>query len=395
MNKNKIVLISLVLFDCGGIGHNYEYVNAVYNSTEKIGWTHYAALPANFLATNLKKTWTACLSNCRRLSDKKENLFIKTFRLTLNSLKLSKSIYQYLDNILSTIDKESLPIIFIDSFKPPEILAFTIALFFLPYKKLTVWLFYRHDDYQKKLIGKFYKIINIVIKNKITVNKFILLTDSKKLQKSLNSYFKQQIHLLPIPHTQNLKNIIKDEIIKNTTDTSISAWWCGNPNLEKGLKTIQELLTLSDPFAKYIHLFTSKSAYLPNINNNITITYLPAYLTRQEYLQQLNNVDILLLPYDSEIYRERTSGVFVEAICAGKIPFVTQGTWMATELIPYNLNELIIDWTKNNVFESMFTIANTTITRKKIMIMRDDYLKFHSVESYARQMQQIFDLSAD
>ena len=48
MNKNKIVLISLVLFDCGGIGHNYEYVNAVYN-----------ALPANFLATNLKKTWTA------------------------------------------------------------------------------------------------------------------------------------------------------------------------------------------------------------------------------------------------------------------------------------------------------------------------------------------------
>ena len=74
MNKNKIVLISLVLFDCGGIGHNYEYVNAVYNATEKIGWKHYAALPANFPTINLKKTWTAYLSNCRRLSDKKSHL---------------------------------------------------------------------------------------------------------------------------------------------------------------------------------------------------------------------------------------------------------------------------------------------------------------------------------
>jgi hypothetical protein len=395
MDKNKIVLISLVLFDCGGIGHNYEYVNAVYNATEKIGWKHYAALPANFLATNLKKTWTACLSNCRRLSDKKENLFIKTFRLTLNSLKLSKSIYQYLDNILSTIDKESLPIIFIDSFKPPEILAFVIALFLLPRKKLTVWLFYRHDDYQKKLIGTFYKLINIVIKNQVTENKFVLLTDSEKLQKSLSSYFKEEFHIMPIPHTHNFKNIVENEINKNTNDKSLSAWWCGNPNLEKGLKTIQALVTLSDSFAKKIYLFISEKAYLPNTHPNIKITYLPAYLTRKEYLKQLNDVDILLLPYDSEIYRERTSGVFVEAICAGKIPFVTQGTWMATELISYNLSELIIDWTKNNVFESMFTIADNTITRRKIMTMRDRYLKFHSVEAYAKQMQQIFDLSAD
>jgi hypothetical protein len=395
MNKKDIVLISLALFDCGGIGHNYEYISAVSDAADKIEWQHYVALPINFDSSNLRKNWNACLFGCRRLNDQPENIIIKIFRLTLNSLILAKSIHQYLNNTLSKIESNSSSIIFVDSFKPPELLAFAISLFFLSRKELKVWLLYRHDDYQKLLFGLFYKIINNIIKNKVLENNFMILTDSEKLQRSLTAYFKKAVHLVPIPHTQNLQNITIKNPTKNIDDQIILAWWCGNPNLEKGLKVIQELVNSSDPFAKYLHFFLSEKSDLPNINNNIKITYLSAYLTRQEYLQQLMTVDILLLPYDSEIYRERTSGVFVEAICAGKIPFVTQGTWMATELISYNLSELIIDWTKNNVFESMFTIADNTITRRKIMTMRDRYLKFHSVEAYAKQMQQIFDLSAD
>ena len=71
---------------------------------------------------------------------------------------------------------------------------------------------------------------------------------------------------------------------------------------------------------------------------------LPTHLTRTEYLMQLAISDLVLLPYDALAYKERTSGIFIETIVAGKMPAVTRGTWMAGELARYDLSELIVDW---------------------------------------------------
>jgi hypothetical protein len=305
-------------------------------------------------------------------------------------LELAKSIHKYLNKTLLMVNNCSPTIIFIDSFKPSELLAFVISLLFMQSHKITVWLLYRHDDYQKVLIGNFYKAMNTLITKKITKNNFVLLTDSKKLQSSLSSYFKYQVFVVPIPHTPTIEYSKDIEIKNNRDDLSILAWWCGNPNPEKGLEVIQRLVTLSDPFAKNLHLFISTEAYLPEIKSNIQITYLPAYLTREEYLQQLGEIDILLLPYNSKIYKERTSGIFVEGICAGKIPFVTQDTWMATELIKYDLRALIVDWSEDNVIESICKLTRNNNIQDRIVQMRDRYLQFHSVVSYAESMQKIY-----
>ena len=392
MNKNSPIFISLVLFDCGGVGHNYEYLNAISEAIKKIDWHHYAALPINFNEQDLKSGWSACLLGCRRLNNRKENKLIKIWRLIRVSLELAKSIHKYLNKTLLMVNNCSPTIIFIDSFKPSELLAFVISLFFLQSHKLNVWLLYRHDDYQKNLIVNFYKVINMLIEKKVTKNKFVLLTDSKKLQTSLSAYFKYQVFVVPIPHTPTIEYSNDIEIKNNRDDLSILAWWCGNPNPEKGLEIIQKLVNLSDPFAKNLHLFMSKEAYLPETKSNIQITYLPAYLPREKYLQQLSEIDILLLPYNSKIYKERTSGIFVEGICAGKIPFVTRDTWMATELIKHDLIELIIDWNKDNVIESILKLARNNNIQNKIVQMRDQYLQYHSVISYAECMQRIYNL---
>lgn len=390
MSKINPILISLVLFDCGGIGHNYEYLNAISKSTKEIGWQHYAALPINFNDQDLKNGWRACLLGCRKLDNRKENKLIKTFRLLFISFELAKSIHQYLNNILSVADDISPTIIFIDSFKPSELLSFLISLLFLSSRKLTVWLLYRHDDYQKNLIGFFYKIMNVLIGKIITNGKLVLLTDSEKLQDSLRFYFKRQVFIVPIPHTPTLEYFENIQTNQNKENIPILSWWCGNPNPEKGLEIIQRLVTLADPMAKNLHLFISKEAYLPKTNNNFQITYLPAYLTRQAYLKQLMEIDILLLPYNSKIYKERTSGVFVEGICAGKIPFVTEGTWMAAELIKYDLKELVIDWTKDDVIESICKFSKNANIIQKIKTMQKHYLVIHSAKSYSECIQKIY-----
>lgn len=392
MSTISPILISLVLLDSGGIGHNYEYLSAVGDAAKKLGWQHYAALPSNYNLSDLRTNWSACISGCRTLHDRKENILIKVFRLILTSLKLSVSIYQYLRITLTKIDKCLPTIIFVDTFKPPELLAFVISLFFIPSNKLKIWLLYRHDDYQKHCIGKFYKIINWLLQTKFSGNQFIILTDSDKLKNSLCFYFKKQIFVMPIPHTQTLENPVSIKTKNSREDLRVCAWWCGNPNVEKGLANIQRLVKFSHPLAKYLHLFISEDAQINDVSKDICITYLPAYLTRQEYLQKLTEMDILLLPYEIKFYRERTSGIFVEAVCSGKIPLVTKETWMASELTKYDLVELVVDWTEANLIESILSLARDTNIYQKVLQMRDQYLKIHSVDSYAEHMQKIYNL---
>lgn len=54
-----------------------------------------------------------------------------------------------------------------------------------------------------------------------------------------------------------------------------------------------------------------------------------------EYAALFNEADILLVPYNAEAYASRSSGVFAEALAAGRPTLVTRGSWMATILEPY------------------------------------------------------------
>ncbi|NGX56918.1 MAG: hypothetical protein K1060chlam5_01171, partial [Candidatus Anoxychlamydiales bacterium] len=77
---------------------------------------------------------------------------------------------------------------------------------------------------------------------------------------------------------------------------------------------------------------------------NDHINFLSSHLTRSEYNEKMSNAKLILLPYDEESYRYRTSVIFVEAIVSGIIPTTTKNTWMASELVKYDLEDLIVDW---------------------------------------------------
>jgi glycosyltransferase involved in cell wall biosynthesis len=50
------------------------------------------------------------------------------------------------------------------------------------------------------------------------------------------------------------------------------------------------------------------------------------------YLAELFATDIVLLPYDPQIYRESASAVLIEGLAAGKAVVVPAGTWMADDM---------------------------------------------------------------
>ena len=116
-------------------------------------------------------------------------------------------------------------------------------------------------------------------------------------------------------------------------------------------------------------------------------------LSREEYLTWLLGSDIILLPYDPIIYRMATSGIFVEAVCAGKIPLVKKGSWLAHELIKFDLTELIVDWENPLFFSHLTFLIKSVKIREKLEIMQLTYQQFHSVESFSMKMHEIMQSS--
>jgi hypothetical protein len=58
-------------------------------------------------------------------------------------------------------------------------------------------------------------------------------------------------------------------------------------------------------------------------------------LDGEPYRRLLGQADAVVLPYDAEAYRRRSSGVLVEAISSGAPVVASAGSWMAAELQPY------------------------------------------------------------
>lgn len=62
------------------------------------------------------------------------------------------------------------------------------------------------------------------------------------------------------------------------------------------------------------------------------VEVLPRTLDRASYFDLLNRLDVAVFPYDASLYGRKPSGVFAEAVAAGVVTVVPDGTWMADQV---------------------------------------------------------------
>jgi hypothetical protein len=388
MNQNdrleeQPTLISIIPNLMGGEGHIIPYHLAVSKAANLLNWKHIAAVPFESTTDHFPNNWYFCLSNVEL--ERKIHPIQRILKFN-DVWKLATTIANFLNQ--KVLISDHYPIIFIERFIHIQLLSLLIALCIVPRKNITVWLLYRRDTH-KDNTAWIYKLLNKLIKKILEPNKFQLLTDSEFLSKSLGNYFNEAVTVMPIPHTDfiNLETPAHES-------NEIICWWPGTPRIEKGWNIIKSLVTVSSDAAKQICLVAAQSSELLPLAGSIQVKLIANYLAEKEYLCWLKTCDIILLPYDAVAYSERTSGIFTECIIAGKIPVVTQGTWMAKELSKYGLDELIIDWNYPELtIEAIIKLAKSESLKNKILEIQAVFQSFHSVENYAHYMSKLLKCS--
>lgn len=383
------ILVSLIVNMFSEEGHPFPYNKSVGEAARRLEWEHRAAVPNTCQIDQLPDGWCACLDAIDYTGSKVRLPNGRRLLPGLGSIgQLGRSIARYLRREILIHDQPT--ILFIEFFYLSHLIALLFALVQIPRRRISVWLLYRVDLYNRPTSLFVYKLLHMGIRLLIDRNRFQLMADSEPLAAIYTRYFGQTVQVMPVPHTDvtldETDRLKIRQAIKARCGQNAICWWPGPARGDKGEGHIRSLASLVKPAATQICLVVTETMTLPAVQGGCQIITTPRALPRSDYLGWLHASDVILLPYDAKTYAERTSGIFVEAIAAGKPAPTTAGTWMANELLKYDLAELILDWNSPDLVNHLLSIAHDDLIQRKVAAMQAAYLQFHSVAGYARVM---------
>lgn len=390
--------MGLALHIYGGKGHVFSYHKALGDAIRLNGWIHLAIVSPDLKLPELPDEWEVEYIDSGVLDYERPEI-IRLLKC-LNLWLFIKSMYVLGRDFARVLRKElesrsNRKIIFLESFNPLQLLSVVLSLLFVKRSRVSVWLMYRGGPdwggrkhrLMSKSFSMLFRATNPIIRLLVGKENLVLLTDSEILSKSLPKYYKNPVHLVPIPHTPGqYRNSLSD----TKSHDQVICWWPGAPRAEKGLDIIHRLASLKDKDAHQITLVAAKSTNLSAQEGCVRMETVEDKLARQDYENRFFTSDFILLPYDQAIYSESTSGIFTECIVAGVTPLVTKGTWMAYELEKRDLGELAIDWGSDSILQQIIGLATNDSIRQKIRAMQDEYRSFHTIPSFAHALDSLY-----
>lgn len=177
------------------------------------------------------------------------------------------------------------------------------------------------------------------VRNAGLAKKVHFISDSESLASEYRGILDAYVDALPHVVDPDIKAIDSAD-----RDGPIHFVSLGNARLEKGFADLLEALSLLSPELLRRDMRFTLQCHQPDggcrealqrlKNTDMSgIRLLQQDLGRQEYLELLGSSDVVLLPYHLDHYARRTSGVFCEALVAGKPVISTEGSWMSEEIL--------------------------------------------------------------
>ncbi|MGI0480059.1 glycosyltransferase [Geminocystis sp. CENA526] len=170
-------------------------------------------------------------------------------------------------------------------------------------------------------------------------------TDTPQLIDRYNSLSPIRFIEIPVPFRQEK---LAENKVEKEANQSLHLVYLGDARIEKGYLYLPNIV--KDLYKDY--LATKKLRITIQSNFNISsgengilksrlileqypedmVKIIKNAMKTEEYYQLLMSADLLVIPYDNNSYRHRTSGVLTESLAGGKPVIVPANTWLASQI---------------------------------------------------------------
>jgi glycosyltransferase involved in cell wall biosynthesis len=226
-----------------------------------------------------------------------------------------------------------------------------------------------------------------------------LLTDSKILGQRYEALIRCPFSVVPIP--QSVPRA--DFPVGHALNQPIRLGYLGNARDNKGFPQLPQLVKdcaewISRKKMEFIFQLCVSSNPEPasqaalDALQKLPITPFLGELDSRGYYDLLQQMDVVLLPYDLNYYSSQTSGIFSDALAYGKIVVVPKDTWMADQLLDHG-SGVIYDSEKA---KGLLTAASEVLDHYEKLKTRAlqavyPWLSAHSAQRYLERIQELCD----
>ena len=199
---------------------------------------------------------------------------------------------------------------------------------------------------------------------KLFPQKVRFYTDTQQLVERYNNLSPVKLIEIPVPFRQEN---LQQNITLKTENQSLHLVYLGDARIEKGYLYLPQIV--ADLWKDY--LITKKIRITIQSNFNINagergilasrlkleeypqdiVKIIKNPITTEEYYNLLMSADLLVIPYDVNSYRYRTSGVLTESLAAGKPVIVPANSWLASQ----------VDKSRGGIYQHPQEISQTII----------------------------------
>lgn len=230
-----------------------------------------------------------------------------------------------------------------------------------------------------------------------------LATDSAALAKEFGAYSKRPLEVLPIPHTAHGVSTSMPDDIPAKAPQKLRVVYLGDARDEKGFELLPAVVRASTRVelaarVEFVLQVFISSIYhhrmAPAIDELIKLNLPNVHLIRNalsanSYRALLESADLVVLPYDALTYRARTSGPFVEAICADKPVVVPKQSWMSAQLGESQAGETFLSGNAQDFVRAvMAALANMSVHAEAAKDLGKRFREYHNPTTFIKQLMK-------
>lgn len=226
---------------------------------------------------------------------------------------------------------------------------------------------------------------------------FRLIVDSDLLREEYSLMTSIPISLVPIPHTMSADVY---NITTNINQPKLLTY-LGNARSTKGyqylphlIEEIQDELTSGRWSAEFqsnvMFLRDKESVVSVALMRRFPVTLYERELSIIEYEDLLKRSSLILIPYQLLYYHSQTSGVFCEALGAGKPVIVPRGTWMAKQLKSKNIGVTFYPGDRISFSDATKkAMANIDELTSNAQSYRKEWVNYHNPQNFFRKLLEL------
>lgn len=295
------------------------------------------------IADELRRLGRSCVVLARRsMTSRSDELpVLPCFRDGIEEpiSRLADRFYSDLEAGLHKVGAADRKTLFLHTCTPPQILASAKFLRKNPLYHLIILLRYSitinptHPDLRNVAA---YRTALAAVDHDDIRDRIKLTTDSHLLRDEYRLVTGLPIEVVPIPHVATPTT--------SRMQGPHTVAYLGNARSSKGFSFLPHATTRIRPLlegdawraefqANVFSLADHESVVAVAVLRNEPVTLFERELSPNEYDGLLRRSSLVLIPYSTSWYHAQTSGVFAEAIGAGRAVVAPRGTWMARQLL--------------------------------------------------------------